>query len=173
MPPLERRLGRLAALAGPEAGPLRVGGRQMEPHVLGLRQARRAGRPAVDAGGPHRVEERAVGIAIARDDGRPAGIFLGPGGSMRWSRSQSPHLVFSGCLNHHAPTIAGATIARTSLLAIESGNRSGSLRQPPHRRTTRFAPSESSEQSISNRTGSFGDGRTGPPVPSARDLAGS
>jgi hypothetical protein len=56
-----------AAPAGPEAGTVRGRGSREEADVLPLRAHGRAARPAVDAGGGHREEERPV------EPGVPAG----------------------------------------------------------------------------------------------------
>src|SRR5215471_13109019 len=57
----------------------------MEAHMLALRPPRGAGRPAIDAGGLHRIVEDVVGRAVAPLHGLPAlivgreGRFVSPG----------------------------------------------------------------------------------------------
>ena len=62
---------RFAALAGPEAGVLSRRSRPEEDHVFGAGPFGGAGRPAVNAGGHHGVEEHAIHGAIARGDSVP------------------------------------------------------------------------------------------------------
>ncbi len=50
---------------------------------------RRAGRPAIDAGGFHRIEKAAVGILVARDDILPARVLLG---RHLWGRNACDHV---------------------------------------------------------------------------------
>ncbi len=67
---------RLAALAGTEASALRRGGTRIEGDVVPARQARAAGRPAIDAGRAHRIVESAVGRAVAPAHCVPAGVIV-------------------------------------------------------------------------------------------------
>ncbi len=67
---------RPAPLAGPEAGALRGGGAGMEGDVAAAGSDRRAGRPAVDAGGADGGEEPAVEPGIARGDGPVADVLV-------------------------------------------------------------------------------------------------
>ena len=68
----ERGFVRPAALARAEARALGGGAARMEADVLASRPARRAGRPAIDAGREHRVVERAIRRAVAPQDRVPA-----------------------------------------------------------------------------------------------------
>ncbi len=68
---------RTAPLARAVAGPLGRRGAGVEADVAGLGRDRRAGRPAVDAGGAHRGEEPAVEAAVAALHRAVANIELG------------------------------------------------------------------------------------------------
>jgi len=70
----QRRQVGVAALAGAEAGAFGLGAAGVEGDVVRPRRARGAGRPAIDAGAAHRVEERAVGSRVAGQHGGPARI---------------------------------------------------------------------------------------------------
>src|SRR5215813_1290992 len=61
----ERRFSRSAPFAGPEACLFGLFARCMETDMLMARQPRCAGWPAIDAGRPYRIIERAVRGAIA------------------------------------------------------------------------------------------------------------
>lgn len=61
-----------AALARPEPRAFRSGRTREKAHVLTPRKTRPTRRPAVDASGPHRVVERAIGAGIAVDHRIPA-----------------------------------------------------------------------------------------------------
>ena len=71
-----------AAQAGAEAGFLCRGGGRKEGHILFARRARRADRPAIDAGRLHAGEEPAVEARIALRDGAIAGIVIEIGWSI-------------------------------------------------------------------------------------------
>ena len=74
-PGIGRELGRvrLAALAGAEPGRARGVGRLEEADAVAARTAARAGRPAVDAGRGHGVDEAAVSPWIPRQNRGPPG----------------------------------------------------------------------------------------------------
>ncbi len=71
-----RRGLRPAAQAGAEAGALCRRGGRVEAHVLALRGARRADRPAVDAGGLHPHEQPAVEAGVAGGKRAVAGVVV-------------------------------------------------------------------------------------------------
>jgi hypothetical protein len=77
LPRGEGRLMRPAALAGPETCLFGLGARRMETDMLAACQARRAGRPAIDAGRPHRIIKRPVRGAVAPYYRLPAYIVAG------------------------------------------------------------------------------------------------
>jgi hypothetical protein len=70
----EPRLVRPAALAGPEPGALGIGAGGVERHILTPRQPRGTARATIDPGCLHRIDEGAVGRAIAPLDGAPTRI---------------------------------------------------------------------------------------------------
>src|SRR5579864_1732106 len=63
-----------AAQAFTETGALGLVNMTKERYILATRTLRRAGRPAVDAGRRHGINEFAVARAIAGENGLPAGI---------------------------------------------------------------------------------------------------
>jgi hypothetical protein len=83
----QRRLVGLAPLARAEARPLGLGAARVEAHVLRVGQPRRAGRPAIDARGRHRIEEPVVGRVLARHDGGPARVAIGGGSLLVFTRA--------------------------------------------------------------------------------------
>ena len=48
----------------------------MESDVFTPRQARRAGRPAIHAGGAHRIEELFIGLRVTGNNRRPAHLII-------------------------------------------------------------------------------------------------
>jgi len=65
---------RPAAPARSKARAFGFGASLVKADILAPRQPRRAGRPAIDAGGAHRIEKRAVGSAVALPHRLPADV---------------------------------------------------------------------------------------------------
>jgi hypothetical protein len=66
---------RQTAAAGTVTGPLGDLGDRKEKHLLPLRPAARARRPAVNASGADRVNELSVNAGVPLQDGAPLGFF--------------------------------------------------------------------------------------------------
>ena len=95
-----------AALAGPQPGLVRGGGREVEAHVRGLRRHRGAARAAVDAGRVHARDELPVEPRVARAHGTVA---LGEHGVAERVAGPVPGGRRGGCGLRHAPSLARAT----------------------------------------------------------------
>ena len=103
-----------AAQAGPEARLLRRGGRGEEPAVLEFRRARRADRPAVDAGRGHAHEHPAIEAGIVALEGAVVGLAIEQFHEGSFSRARGRRSRFSDAIVMLAGGASGLTAAAGS-----------------------------------------------------------